>query len=79
MEIHDFKFVAVEKKAEEREAPEDLFIHSTFFVLVDCAGRVRGWPDDQGKLHAYFDLEDLAASGHVLSAINQLLAEKPTL
>jgi protein SCO1 len=73
--INDFKFVVVEKKHEEQSAPEDLFIHSTWFVLVDQSGRVRGWTDAQGQLHAYFDSEDPAARAEILPAIQQLLHE----
>jgi protein SCO1/2 len=74
--VNDFKFVVVEKKPEEREIPEDLFIHSTWFVLVDGKGQVRGWTDREGQLHAYFDSEDPSARARILSAISQLLREK---
>ena len=73
--VNDFKFVVVEKKPEEREVPEDLFIHSTWFMLVDKQGRVRGWTDRDGSLHAYFDSEDSAARMEMLSAIKQLARE----
>jgi protein SCO1 len=36
------KLTTVEKDPGQRETPEDLFIHSTIFVLVDQRGRVRG-------------------------------------
>jgi protein SCO1/2 len=39
--IDGLKLTAVEKKPEERENPEDLFIHSTIFVLVDKQARLR--------------------------------------
>ncbi|MDB6112663.1 MAG: photosynthetic protein synthase [Pedosphaera sp.] len=74
--VNDFKFVVVEKKPEEREVPEDLFIHSTWFVLVDAKGQVRGWTDREGQLHAYFDSEDPDARARILNAIPQLLREK---
>jgi len=77
--VNDFKFVVVEKKPEEREVPEDLFIHSTYAVLVDQKGQVRGWTDRDGRLHAYFDLlEDPEAKSELLSATRQLL-RKPSL
>src|SRR6185312_13615080 len=47
LEVADFKFVVAEKKADEREVPEDLFIHSTHFTLVDQKGRMRGWTDKE--------------------------------
>ena len=40
--VDSLKFTAIEKKAGERTAPEDLFIHSTIFILVDKQARIRG-------------------------------------
>ncbi|HWI59946.1 MAG TPA: SCO family protein [Bacillota bacterium] len=40
--IDSLKFTAIEKKPEARESPEDLFIHSTIFVVVDKRGQLRG-------------------------------------
>jgi protein SCO1/2 len=73
--VNDFKFVVIEKAPEQREIPEDLFIHSTWFVLVDRQGRLRGWTDRDGRLHAKFDLEDADVQAQMLSAIKQLLKE----
>ena len=73
--VNDFKFIVVEKKLEDRQVPEDLFIHSTYFDLVDKKGRVRGWTDREGRLHAYFDSEDPEARAEIRSAIKQLLHE----
>lgn len=39
--VEGLKFTALEKKPEERTDPADLFIHSTFFVIVDKQGRAR--------------------------------------
>ena len=40
--IDSLKLTAIEKKPEERESPQDLFVHSTIFVIADkqagCAG-----------------------------------------
>jgi len=36
------KLTAIEKKPEERESENDLFIHSTTFVVVDKQARLRG-------------------------------------
>jgi protein SCO1 len=36
------KLVALEKSQDEQENPNDLFIHTTAFVLLDKRGRVRG-------------------------------------
>ncbi|HWQ91132.1 MAG TPA: SCO family protein [Clostridia bacterium] len=40
--IGSLKLTIVEKSPEERTSPEDLFIHSTIFVIVDRQGRLRG-------------------------------------
>jgi protein SCO1 len=39
--IDDFKFVAVPKDVESQESKDDLFIHSTYFMVLDGRGRVR--------------------------------------
>lgn len=36
------KFSAVENKAEDRQSTDGLFVHSTFFVIVDKRGQLRG-------------------------------------
>ena len=76
LEINDFKFVAVDKTPAERESPDDLFIHSTFFVVVDKFGQVRGWTDANGQVHAYYKSEDPAAVAQAIAAMKQLLTEK---
>jgi len=43
------KLTAVDKDAASRESPEDLFIHSTIFVLVDKRGRLRGIYETGGE------------------------------
>jgi protein SCO1/2 len=53
--IDSLKLTAIEKPPEERTDPNDLFVHSTIFVVVDKQGRLRGsfesvgdhvsWPD----------------------------------
>jgi protein SCO1/2 len=40
--VGGLKLIAEEKPSNERVSPEDLFIHSTIFVIVDKQGRVRG-------------------------------------
>ncbi len=75
--VNDFKFVVVEKKPEDRTVPDDLFIHSIWYVLVDQKGQVRGWTDREGRLHAYFDSADADARAEILPAIKQLLNEPP--
>jgi protein SCO1 len=56
------KLSAVETKPEERASPDDLWVHSTIFVLVDKQSRLRGiyqtagedvsWPAEKAKLLA---------------------------
>jgi protein SCO1/2 len=75
LEVNDFKFTVVDKQLVEREVPDDLFIHSTSFMLVDRRGAVRGWTDGDGQLHAKFDLDDADVQKQMLSAIRQLLKE----
>ena len=74
--VNDIKYVVVDKPPANREAPDDLFIHSIYSVLVDQQGRVRGWTDADGSLHAYYDSQDAAVRAQMIPAINQLLREK---
>lgn len=41
--VNGFKFAVVPKEENQKEFPDDLFIHSTMFALVDKKGRLRGW------------------------------------
>ena len=60
------KLGAEEKKPDEQQNPADLFIHSTVFVLVDKAGKVRGF---------YESLEE-GFQDEISAAIESLLREK---
>jgi len=40
--IDSLKLTAIAKKPQERVTPEDLFVHSTVFVVVDKQARLRG-------------------------------------
>ena len=55
-----------ENKPEDRKASDDLFVHSTIFVLVDRQGRLRG---------AFESLEP-GFQPRILKAIDRLLQEK---
>ena len=60
------KLSAVEKDKELQQDPNDLFIHSTVFVLVDKSGKVRGFyeslePGFQEKIQA--DIKSLLDEG----------------
>lgn len=60
--VDSLKLSAVEKKPEERASPDDLWVHSTIFVLVDKHAQLRGiyqtggedvsWPAEKKKLLA---------------------------
>jgi cytochrome oxidase Cu insertion factor (SCO1/SenC/PrrC family) len=55
--MNGLKLVAQEKQPQEQTTPEDLFIHSTMFVVLDKKGRLRGAfdsyePDFQKKVRA---------------------------
>lgn len=76
--VNDFKFVAVERKPEDRTVPEDLFIHSTWLALVDQQGRMRGWFDTEGHLHATFESDDPDTPARLQAAIKQLLRQPAT-
>ena len=64
--VSSLKLSAVEKEKELQESENDLFIHSTVFVLVDASGKVRGFyeslePGFQQKISA--DINSLLAEG----------------
>ena len=60
--VDSLKLSAVEKKPEERVTPEDLWVHSTIFVIIDKHAQLRGvfqtggddvsWPAEKKKLLA---------------------------
>lgn len=75
--VDSLKLTSLDKEERDREAPNDLFIHSTSLVLVDKQGRLRGSYQLLG-----FDAEDgvkevawEAMSSAVVDAVNQLLKE----
>jgi cytochrome oxidase Cu insertion factor (SCO1/SenC/PrrC family) len=47
--IDSLKLTAIEKKPEERESPQDLFVHSTIFVVADKQGQLRGVFETTGE------------------------------
>ena len=69
--IDSLKLTAVEKQPEKRESPEDLFIHSTIFVLVDRQGRLRGVFETMGE-----GVDAASARAQLVAAIKQLEGEK---
>ena len=74
------KLVAMETKPESRTSADDLFIHSTIFVLVDKQARLRGMIDKEGSIHAGFEtggdgIEWTNIQPAIISAIQQLERE----
>jgi protein SCO1/2 len=63
--VDGLKFVVLDK-TENKETPDDLFIHSTKFVLVDKRGRIRG----------YFEATDEEEREQLGLAIRKLLRER---
>ncbi len=47
--VDSLKLTAIEKKPEERLSVDDLFIHSTIFVVVDKQARLRGVFETDGE------------------------------
>ena len=65
--IDSLKLTAIEKKAEERESPNDLFVHSTIFVIVDQLAQLRGVFETTGE-----GIEPKKVKGEILVAIRRL-------
>ena len=61
------KLTAIEKDAAERQNPEDLFIHSTIFVLVDKQARLRGFFETEGD-----DIDPARVRSRILAGIRRL-------
>jgi len=65
------KLTALEKPPEERTSADDLFIHSTIFVLVDRQSRLRGIYETGGE-----DVDWNVVRAEILAMIRQLEEEK---
>jgi protein SCO1/2 len=63
--VGGLKLTAVEKEKDKQQDLNDLFIHSTLFVLVDKQGQARG----------VFESDDPGLKPKILEAIDQLLRE----
>lgn len=68
--VDSLKLSAVEKKPEERESAEDLWVHSTIFVIVDKHAQLRGVYQTGGE-----DVSWPAEKQKVLAAAKQLERE----
>ena len=69
--IESLKLTAIEKKPEERESPNDLFIHSTIFVIVDKRAQLRGVFETTGD-----DIDPQKVKTEILSGIRRLERER---
>ena len=68
--IDSLKLTALEKPAAERVSPEDLFVHSTIFVVVDKQARLRGVFETSGE-----GVDWRQSKANILAAVNQLERE----
>ncbi len=68
--INSLKLTAIEKSATDRTSDDDLFIHSTIFVLVDKQGQLRGIFETSDEDHEWAQVRPA-----VLAAIKQLERE----
>jgi len=64
------KFTALEKAPAERDAPADLFIHSTIFALVDKEARLRAFYETEGD-----DIDPVRLRTRILADIHRLERE----
>lgn len=69
--IDSLKLTAIEKKPEERTDADDLFIHSTIFVVVDKQGRLRGAFETGGEGVEWTNVQPA-----ILTAVRQLERER---
>jgi protein SCO1/2 len=69
--VDSLKLIAVEKKPEQQETPQDLFVHSTIFVIVDKMGRLRGAFETTGE-----DVDPRKAKEQIIAAARRLEREK---
>jgi protein SCO1/2 len=69
--IDSLKLAAIEKNPEERESPQDLFIHATIFVVVDKQGRLRGIFESVGE-----QVDPQKVKSDILDLVRQLEAER---
>ena len=68
--IDSLKLTAVEKKPEERESPQDLFVHSTIFVVADKRGQLRGVFETTGE-----GIDPQNVRQQILAAVSRLERE----
>lgn len=69
--IDGLKLTAIEKQPEERTSVDDLFIHSTIFVVVDKQARLRGVFETDGEGIVWTNMQS-----EILKAVQTLEREK---
>jgi protein SCO1/2 len=68
--VDSLKLSAVEKNPEGRASPQDLFVHSTIFVVVDQHARLRGVFETTGE-----GIDPRTVQTQILAAVRQLERE----
>jgi len=69
--IDSLKLTAIAKTPEERQSPQDLFVHSTIFVIVDKQARLRGVFETTGE-----GIDPRSVQTQILAAVRQLEREQ---
>ena len=69
--IDSLKLTAIEKKPAERLNEDDLFIHSTIFVVVDKQARLRGVFETDGEGIAWTNVQS-----EILNTVRSLELER---
>ena len=69
--VDSLKLAALEKDPAQREDPNDLFIHSTYFVVVDKQARLRGVFQTTGE-----GVDAAKAQTEILALVRQLERER---
>jgi protein SCO1 len=69
--IDSLKLTAVETKPAERQSPDDLFVHSTIFVVADKRGQLRAVFETTGET-----LDPSRVKANILAAVRRLERER---
>jgi protein SCO1/2 len=69
--INSLKLTVIEKRPQDRDSPQDLFVHSTIFVIIDKQGQLRGTFETSGE---GVDFENVKKE--ILAAVRRLERER---
>jgi len=69
--VDSLKLTALEKKPADQTSPEDLFVHSTIFVVVDSQARLRGSFETTGE-----EIDPRKVKADILAAVRRLEHER---